>query len=75
MKRMGIRTNQCLPKNLVQLKRQLRRPRDQSGTTRLCSVSFVNDDQNVAQIRSTVQSAIGLKNLNTNRSYKSYRTY
>jgi hypothetical protein len=70
MKRMGIRTNQCLPKNLVQ-----RRPRDQSGTTRLCSVSFVNDDQNVAQIRSTVQSAIGLKNLNTNRSYKSYRTY
>ena len=67
MNKMGIRTNQCLPKNLDSTKTtdrndsQLRRSRHQSGTTRLCSVSFLNDDQDVAQTRSTVQPAAGKK--------------
>ena len=59
MSRMGIRTNQCLPRNLVQLKRRTGTTLSYAGLAikaeRLgCSVSFVNDDKDVAQIRSPV---------------------
>ena len=53
MKKMGVRTNQCLPKNLIRLKRQ-------TGTTLImpawqsrpsdsgCAIAFCDDDQDVA---------------------------
>ncbi len=55
MSGMGIRRDQCLPKTLIRFETQDRndaqlcRSRNQSGTTRVRPVAFVNDDQNVAQ--------------------------